>query len=441
MTSTSPRRFGGGQDNLRRRRVPAARETTKAVIGHAVPVGYIRPATQALWRDHVRRTLGMAGVRADRRATLTAVAFALMYWADWETLTTRPTWAAVIAHCKRSLGRGSRATVARGIAQLIEMRLIARVAHGRQGRYAGGADPNSNPNDAALYVLIVPGTPSPPEKSDPIPSVPGTPESETPPNLELSEAHPVRAREKNTTSSEPPFGANTLGTEPAPPAQLSGVHRNVPISPAGSMTSSRGGRLKASAELQRRLPVLRQISTCDLRHCLKVFLLAGWTVNDINHAFDWRPDGSRWPHDGATGVGPYMVRGWIRRRLAPWILGGTLHQSFSQRAESERARQRALARIERERAIAHKATVVAEPPLEYRQVRAHMPHVRLAWTDPACPLCIEASDERPGMDHEPERVVPKLERERLGDQPLGGSTVLSVRQTSRSAALSLYYDS
>lgn len=387
MTSPCVRRSGGGQEILRRRRVPAAREATKAVVSHAVPVGYTRPATQAVWRDHVRRTLGVAGVRVDRRATLTAVAFALMCWADWETLTTRPTWAAVIAYCKRSLGRGSRATVARGIAQLIEMRLIARVAHGRQGRYAGGADPGNNPNDAALYVLIVPGPPGSPGNSDAIRGVPGAPENETPPNLELSEAHPVRAREEKTTSSEPPFGTDTPGSGHAQPAQLSGVHRNVPLWPAGSTTSSRGGRLEASAELQRRLPVLRQISIRDLRHCLKVFLMAGWTVTDIHHALDWQPDGGRWPYDGATGIGPYMVRGWIRRRLAPWIVNDTPRQSFSQRAESERARQLTLAQDERQRAKAHKATVTAAPPLEYRRVRAHMPHVRLGWTDPTCPLC------------------------------------------------------
>lgn len=376
----------------RRRRVSPTMESTSPVVTRALPHGYVRPKSQAHWRHHARRTLASAGLRADRHGTLSAVASALMRWADWETLTSRPTWAVLIAYCNRATGRGSRATIARAIAQLIELQLIARVAHGRLGRYAGGPHPARNPNDAALYVLIVPASASrggAPKAHDRAAKA----SNETPPNLELSEALPVRAHARPPAHSEPLRGNHVQAATHASSAGQVIPNRHEPMWPAWATTSSKGARFAAAAELQRRLPVLRQISTRDVRSCLRPFLLAGWTVRDIEHALDTTPHGNRWPHDGATGVGPHGVRGWIAHRLSPWTFNGTPRNSCTQQADAERSHSQALERGRREREAAERAAnpVVGAPPLKYRQARAHMPHVRLEWTDPTCPLCAVAS--------------------------------------------------
>lgn len=395
----------------RLRRVSTARETAHLVVAGGLPDGYERPADQGRWRDHLRVTLGPGQFRADRRATLVAVATALMRHADWDTLTTRPTWAVLVDRCRESAGHGSRRTIARAIATLIELQLIARVASGRRGCYtpegcrarSRGRGPCLAPDtcpasEAAVYVLIVPtrlrAVPDHQvaDASHPVDT------NGTPPPGEVSEAHPVRAHARLKDQNEPLRGTDFRGPARAPATSQAIPNRHEPLWPAWATTGSQGARFAASAELQRRLPVLRQISTRDVRSCLRAFFLAGWSVRDVEHALDWQPDGSRWPHDGANGIGPTMVRGWIRHRLTPWTTEGTPRRSFSQQAEAERAHQRAVERVRREREQAHQATVAATPPAQYRQAREHLKHVRWSRPEPGCPQCLD----------EPSEVAPTL---------------------------------
>lgn len=384
----------------RLRRVCTTREATNLVVAGGLPDGYERPADQARWRDHLRAALGPGQFRVDRHATLTAVATALMQHADWDTLTTRPTWAVLIDHCRERTGHGSRRTIARAIATLIELQLIARVAGGRRGCYTPEGcrarshsrghclAPETCPaSEAAVYVLIVPTRLRLVPDQRAVAGAHPVDTNGTPPPREVSEAHPVRAHARRKDQPEPLRGTDFRGPAQAPATSQFIPNRHDPMWPGWATTGSQGARFAAAAELQRRLPVLRQISTRDVRSCLRAFFLAGWTVRDIEHALDWRPDGTRWPHDGADGIGPTMVRGWIRYRLAPWTTEGTPRRSFSQRAEAERAHQQAIERVRREREQAYRTTVVATPPAEYRQARAHLTHLRWGRSEPGCPHC------------------------------------------------------
>ena len=378
----------------RLRRVNIARETSDRTVAAVLPEGYVRPATQLQWRTVMRDVLDVAPLRTDRHATLVAVATALMSWADWDSLTTRPTWAKLIEYCQHATGRGSRATIARAIATLIKLKLIARVAHGRKGCYAPG-DPTNNPNEAAVYVLLVPGQlravprDAAVHTSQDASAVDG---NETPPvSRSVSFAHPARAR--GDLRSEPLRGPQFDVAAQAPPTPPVAVDRHVELWPGSATPGTDGARLSAAAELQRRLPVLRQISTRDVRSCLREFFLAGWTVQDVHHALDWRPDGTRWPHDGANGIGPNGVRGWLRYRLAPWTSDGTPRRSFGQRAAAGRAEQLARQRAERERAEAARAETASTPPAIVAAVRDHLRHVRWHQVDPACPWCAADADQ------------------------------------------------
>lgn len=392
----------------RLRRVSAARETSNLIVAGGLPHGYERPANQGRWRRQLRDTMGPGQFRADRRSTVTAVATALMNHADWQTVTSRPTWAVLVEHCRRTTGRGSRASIARAIATLIELQLIARVANGRLGCFTPGGcrarsrsrgpclSPETCPaHEAAVYVLIVPTKLRAVPAQHHASANPRVDGNETPPPREVSVAHPVRAHARPKDQNEPLRGADHRGPAQAPATGQVIPRRHDPMWPGGATTGSQGARFAASAELQRRLTVLRQISTRDLRSCLRAFFLAGWTVSDVQHALEWKPDGSRWPHDGANGIGPYRVRGWIAHRLAPWTTKGTPGRSFSQRAEAELAEQRARQRIRREREHVHRANLVATPPAEYRQAREearqHVRHVRARRPDPRCPHCNDFS--------------------------------------------------
>lgn len=333
--------------------------------------------------------IDLAPVRADRRATLLAVATALMWGANWDSLTTRPTWQRLIQHCQATTGRGSRATIARAIATLIEMQLIARVAHGRKGVYAPGGDQADRPNEAAVYVLLVPS------------SLHAVDANETPPELQRGSQLPVRAREATDNDHAEPL----RGTQHQPPAQAPAPRqladqRHIPLWPAGQTTGTNGARLLAAAELQRRLPVLRQISTRDVRSSLREFFLAGWSVQDIHHALDWKPDGTRWPHDGANGIGPTSVRGWIAHRLAPWTSDGTPRLSFSQRAQAQRTEELARQRAERDREAARRATYAPAAPPILSAAREHIRHVRQQVTIDGCPWCAASDSTGITTSHE-----------------------------------------
>jgi hypothetical protein len=93
----------------------------------------------------------------------------------------------------------------------------------------------------------------------------------------------------------------------------------------------------------------------DVASSCRDFFLAGWTVADILHALDWRPDGTLWPYDGAPETKEaWRIRGWLRHRLGAWRTeAGEPLRSRDQREaarvaairrEQDAARQRLLER-------------------------------------------------------------------------------------------------
>lgn len=376
-----------GTKPVKLRRVSAARETDDNTIAKALPRGYGRPSTQGQWQPVMRDAIDLAPVRSDRRATLLAVATMLMWHADWESLTTRPTWNRLIDHCQTTTGRGSRSSVARALATLIDMHLIARVAHGRRAEFAPGT--GQKPNDAAVYVLLIPSGMRIVDRND------------TPTELQLGSSLPVRAREATDNhQAEPLRGTPTDVAAQAPPPRQTRTDPHAELWPGSATTGTNGARLMAAAELQRRLPVMRQISTRDVRACLKEFFLAGWTVQDIHHALDWKPDGTRWPHDGANGIGPTSVRGWIAHRLAPWTSDGTPRRSFGQQAQAQRAEELARQQAEREREAARRATYSPTAPPIFSAARQHIRHIRQQVTIDGCPWCAASDSTGITTSHE-----------------------------------------
>lgn len=117
---------------------------------------------------------------------------------------------------------------------------------------------------------------------------------------------------------------------------------------------TRADRLAAADELRWRVPVLRRISAAHVRHAVREYFLAGWTVLDIHHAIDQRPDGATWRHDGADGVA--RPADWLAYRLAAWRDGaGTVVRSRSQRLAAERAEGIARTRRRQEDELAAQA--------------------------------------------------------------------------------------
>jgi hypothetical protein len=80
---------------------------------------------------------------------------------------------------------------------------------------------------------------------------------------------------------------------------------------------TRAERLAACERLRAESPTLRRVSARRLRHVLRPWLLAGWTVRGVQHALDHRPDGAPW----RIPFRPDELRnpsGWVVHRMRAW---------------------------------------------------------------------------------------------------------------------------
>lgn len=315
----------------RRRRPSGDRERSPLAVAHGLPQGGSRAPNQATWRQAVRDSPALDRLRADRRATILAVADVVAFCADWASMTSRPTWALLSARTGRS-----RATVARALATLREAGLLGVVATGRSAGY--GPMALGGQAEAAVYVLAVRSTLHLLEEAGD--------EHETPTRVAGSSLPPGARGLRETTTAEPLRGP-TPGAAARP--SVLAPRRQEPLWPGSATARSKDERRSAAAELQRRSFPLRRTSTAWIAAATREFMLAGWTVNDVLAAIDHRPDGTAWAHDGATGV--QQVGRWLAHRLAVWRdPHGTVLRSPSQRAAADAAHARALATA---RAAAH----------------------------------------------------------------------------------------
>ena len=110
--------------------------------------------------------------------------------------------------------------------------------------------------------------------------------------------------------------------------------------PTTRPATTRAERLRLAHQLRRVSPDLHQLNPRLLRHLLRPWLLAGWTLTDVLHAIDHHPhDGPR--HHSPTGTGPGTIRnppGWLLHRLRDWRHpDGTPLPSHRQRTATARA--------------------------------------------------------------------------------------------------------
>ena len=112
--------------------------------------------------------------------------------------------------------------------------------------------------------------------------------------------------------------------------------------------TTRSNELQAARSLQWDIPALAKMRTTTLASIIRPCLRADWTVNDIKHALDHKPDGSRHKHDGFHGMEILAIG--IKHRLGFWRLNGQPIYSQSQRVvmNAEEARDRAIAASQRQ---------------------------------------------------------------------------------------------
>jgi hypothetical protein len=241
---------------------------------------------------------------------------------------------------------------------------LAVVATGRTAEFTPKSSGRTD-NEAAIYVLLEKVEEEGVEKS----SVPV-------PNRAVNNPPHARAGEEsklNIDAATPHASLKRAAQRREVNHQL--LNRKEPLWDPNETTSARTKRERreaehlASLELQFRSFPLQRISTPHVAAICRPFFRAGWTIRDILHAIDWRPNtDARYHHDGANGV--ENTGAWLKFRLGKWVRkDGGFYRSPSQRREADRiqrAAERRAALERRERELAERAQFIP-PALSWRE--------------------------------------------------------------------------
>jgi hypothetical protein len=212
-----------------------------------------------------------------------SVAWVVARCADWQSLTSRPTWQRLM-----DTAGMSRSTVAKYLRLLRDVGLLGIVESGTTPLFRSFLHA-ADGNRASVYVLCVPA------------HAPVSPVEET--------RTPSRSPKESLTT--PPHAREEPGENLAP-----------------------------TREVQRRVPVLSEISDRHLRSVLRPYWDAGWTVADVLWCLDHQPDGALWPHTDRVR----HVPGWIRYRLSAWTGMSSPSQqraAWHEQIRAEQAQRRA----------------------------------------------------------------------------------------------------
>jgi len=156
---------------------------------------------------------------------------------------------------------------------------------------------------------------------------------------------PLRGRNIAAPRQHQPEPPSPAGSPPAAADQTVPAGRDRPCPECGPWPNSspartRAERLRLAHQLRRASPDLHQLSPRLLRHLLRPWLTAGWTLTDVLHAIDHHPvTGPR--HHSPTGTGPGTIHnppGWLLHRLHDWRTpDGTPLPAHRQRTATTRA--------------------------------------------------------------------------------------------------------
>ena len=342
---------------MRVRRPSRTQETSALHRGRALLHMQATFATsQSTWLKAVDEWINDLQLRADGRENRRRIARTIGFNADWKTLTTNTlTWATIAERTgitKRS--------VARHLEALHEAGWIGRIAAGRSAaakRAAGWTTTDAFLNDAPVYALTTPIEELPVDINV------------TPPTLRGYKEFPARAHEGTSqieAASRHPSVEAATGRAPATPADRKATawKPHVP-------TTSKDERIRAAATWARLVPALRKLSDRHLASIARPFLVAGWTVRDLIHACDHRPDGraqgqfveSRWvAYSGADGIPRARLGHWLKWRLDFWTTqAGAIEESITQqnqrKAGARKIERSARLRADEEERAANRAAM------------------------------------------------------------------------------------
>ncbi|MFC8041661.1 hypothetical protein ACFUOZ_20100 [Paenarthrobacter sp. NPDC057355] len=362
-------------------------ETSKKHVKAAVPKGSMRAAHglyQALPALQQDARLAVHTKPFQRR--LLAFFEKLISMANYDTMTVRVPWggrdkAYGEADARPGLVEWlgiSRRTVANYFTFLEKWGYIGTVASGRSAEKV--REKTAEGNELPVYVICIPsalkGVPD-------LPSGLTVEEICTPTapsgvvqlhmNDLLTHTREEKPQEGRGSATHPISGAAS-GALATTEDLRSGVYWD-----PHKTTKRRGQRWAAAEEIRAHCFALRPLSKKDLASVLRPWLVSGWTVSDVLNAFNKKPDGTDWPHDGIPVTKhTQRLRGWVLHHLEAWTVDGEPMRSPDARKAEQHAeilrRHAAEQRRILEQQAEHAARIAEGPsPMEIRakaQLRA-----------------------------------------------------------------------
>lgn len=337
-------------------RLSRRQECNPRHVKRAVPEGSVKAAHglyEALPMLCQDKRLGTLTKPLQRRLAVFYEQLILM--TDYTTMTVRVPWGGRGKAYKEKDARPglaewmnvSRRTVANYLRTLMAWGYLGTVARGRSAEFV--REKNAEGNELPVYVICIPKT----HKNE-VPAADDVDKICTPP----APLGVVPSNEKEfltrTRGKKPEKGhgyaANPIKSAASGAVATTGADRKVTHWPIHATTKRRGQRWAAAAEIRKECFPLRPLSAKDLASVLRPWLKAGYTVDDLRHALDVRPDGTLWPHDGAPVTRQTQrLREWVRTRLSAWTVEGEPMTPPSRHKAAEQTRARAQARAEEER--------------------------------------------------------------------------------------------
>lgn len=223
--------------------LPGLPSDQQAVVLAAIPRGYRLHRSMPRWLAHCERQLEQTGWRADRIRSRLAVCGQIAAHRSRTRGSAWPTWQRIQAAAVLS-----RATVARCLADLRTLGLIAHVRQGSTPQFRKGTD--SDGHLAGEYAPII--------------------KTETPP-----------APTENTSCLNVRAGTTSHAA-----LRAAGSQEEKPYWPANRVTRTRRERLAAAETLRTLSPVALRESARNVRAIIRPWLAAGWTIDprfDLRH--------------------------------------------------------------------------------------------------------------------------------------------------------------
>ncbi|MEQ4568471.1 hypothetical protein [Paenarthrobacter sp. CAP02] len=310
----------------------------------------------------------------------------LISMADYDTMTVRVPWggrdkAYGEADARPGLAEWlgiSRRTVANYFSLLEEWGYVGTVASGRSAEKV--REKTAEGNELPVYVICIP---SPLKAVPDLPAETAVDEICTPTapsgvvqlHVEGLLTHTREEKyQKGRGSAPQPISGSASGAVVTTETPRQGAYWD-----PHKTTKRRGQRWAAAEEIRAHCFALRPLSKKDLASVLRPWLVDGWTVSDVLNAFNKKPDGTDWPHDGVPITKhTQRLRGWVLNRLNAWTVDGEPMRSPDQRKAFEHAeilrRHAAEQRRILEQQAEHAARLAQGPsPTEIRakaQIRA-----------------------------------------------------------------------